>query len=423
MTLREKGMKIWETLRPEQKKKAMIAGIVAAIIICALIFYKTTHEQGIDQSKKMPEKKREIALDKGTLEKSLYNESTKQMGDMQSEVKDLQEQLKKVIADKESNGSDQNDAKADLSRTWAKQSQALADKKKDPRGQERPGFPPLPPPANGASVPLPPGVPPSPAVAATAPPSKPEIYGDIQFVSQSVDNKSDKQEEAKKKDVTKIYLPPSFMEATLLSGMYAPTSEGGKGSPMPALIRIKNLAILPNSVKGDLKGCFIIAEAVGNLADERAHVRLNTLSCLSKGGQSVIDQKIKGYAVDEDGFVGLRGNVVSKMGAAIARSLLAGFVVGFGDAMNQSTVTTTTSGLGVTQSFDTSQATTAGVGKGLSQAGHDLQKMLLDLGKQAYPVVEIGTGRKLTVVISEGVDLEVKEKPNTCFGGTDKCVN
>ena len=241
-------------------------------------------------------------------------------------------------------------------------------------------------------------------------------------MSQSLDNKN-KESEAKKKDVAKIYLPPSFMEATLLSGMYAPTSEGGKGSPMPALIRIKNLAILPNSVKSDLKGCFIIAEAVGNLADERAHVRLNTLSCLSKGGQSVIDQKVKGYAVDEDGFVGLRGNVVSKMGAAIARSLIAGFVVGFGDAMNQSTVTTTTSGLGVTQSFDTSQATTAGVGKGLSQAGHDLQRMLLDLGKQAYPVVEIGTGRKLTVVISEGLDLEVKEKPNTCFGGTDKCVN
>ena len=141
MTLREKGMKIWETLRPEQKKKAMIAGIVAAIILCALIFYKTTHEQGIDQSKKTPEKKREIALDKGTLEKSLYNESTKQMGDMQSEVKDLQEQLKKVIADKESNGSDQNDAKADLSRTWAKQSQALADKKKIPEDKKDLGFP------------------------------------------------------------------------------------------------------------------------------------------------------------------------------------------------------------------------------------------------------------------------------------------
>ena len=108
----------------------------------------------------------------------------------------------------------------------------------------------------------------------------------------------------------------------MLSGMYAPTAETGKTSPMPALIRIKDLAILPNHVKGDLKGCFVMVEAHGSLADERAHVRLTTLSCLTRGGQSVIDQKIKGYVVDEDGFVGLRGKVVSKMGSAIARSLL-----------------------------------------------------------------------------------------------------
>ena len=62
MTLREKGMKIWETLRPEQKKKATIAGIVIAIVIFALIFYKTTHQQGVDQSKKVAEKKERSLL-------------------------------------------------------------------------------------------------------------------------------------------------------------------------------------------------------------------------------------------------------------------------------------------------------------------------------------------------------------------------
>ena len=66
------------------------------------------------------------------------------------------------------------------------------------------------------------------------------------------------------------------MEGTLLSGMYAPANEGGKGEPLPGLIRIKNLAILPNSVKADLKGCFVIVEAHGSLFDERAHIRLDT---------------------------------------------------------------------------------------------------------------------------------------------------
>jgi len=250
------------------------------------------------------------------------------------------------------------------------------------------------------------------AGAPTAPP-KPEVYGGIKVVSQT---EGDAKADSKKKDGMKIYLPPSFMEGTLLSGMYAPANEGGKGEPLPGLIRIKNLAVLPNSVKADLKGCFVIVEAHGSLFDERAHIRLDTLSCLAKNGESVIDQKVKGYVVDQDGFVGLRGTVVSKMGAAVARSLFAGFVAGFGDAVAASTTVTSVSPLGTTQSFNTDEAAKAGAGKGIAQAGHDLEKFLLDLGKQAVPAVEVGAMRPVTVVISEGVDLEIKEKNNACMG-------
>jgi conjugal transfer pilus assembly protein TraB len=91
--------------------------------------------------------------------------------------------------------------------------------------------------------------------------------------------------------------------------------------------------------------------------------------------------------------------------------------------MNSSAITTTTSGLGVTQTLDTDQATKAGAGRGIAQAGRDLQKFLLDLGKQAVPVIEVGAMRPVTVVISEGVEIEVKDIPNTCMGGNTACVN
>lgn len=55
------------------------------------------------------------------------------------------------------------------------------------------------------------------------------------------------------------------MEATLLSGVAAPTTSAAKGNPLPVLLRIKDLAVLPNKVKANLKGCFAIAEATGNL--------------------------------------------------------------------------------------------------------------------------------------------------------------
>jgi conjugal transfer pilus assembly protein TraB len=415
VTIKDKCLKIWQTLKPEQRKKLVFVAIGFGIVVLSLMLYKATRSPGV--APKLSEGKRDVALDKGTLEKSLYNESTKQMGDIEAEMKAVKEQLAALQQGKKPDGDD----RPDLAKEILNQSRQTKDM--EPKKPAKAAVPPQPasyppglPPLPAAQTSMAPPMPAAPGVQA---PSKPEVYGDIEFVSQRVEKK----DEGKKKEETKIYLPPSFMEATLLSGMYAPTSETGKSSPMPALIRIKDLAILPNHVKGNLKGCFVMVEAHGSLADERAHVRLTTLSCLARGGQSVIDQKIKGYVVDEDGFVGLRGKVVSKMGSAIARSLVAGFAVGFGDALNASAITTTISGLGVTQTLDTDRAVKAGTGRGVAQAGRDLQKFLLDLGKQAIPVVEVAAMRPVTVVISEGVEIEVKELPNTCMGGGATCVH
>ncbi len=62
-----------------------------------------------------------------------------------------------------------------------------------------------------------------------------------------------------------VYLPPSFMEANLLTGFDAATSGSSKNSPEPLLLRIKTPAVLPNDVKAELSGCFVVAEAVGRL--------------------------------------------------------------------------------------------------------------------------------------------------------------
>lgn len=417
MTPKEKLNKIWAALKPEQKKKTIIAGIIMGILLFSLAFYHSTHSLSKTQAPAKTTNKRELGIDQSkVLEKSLYNESRQSMSDLKKQVDEMKKKLEEKEQDKKLPDSAEKDDKPDLSRQLVKKWQP----EKDPRGQQKQETPRVSaPPIPSGSASLPPGVPPAPGAVAVQ--SKPEVYGAIEVVSQR--NNNMEKNESKKKVGLKIYLPPSFMEATLLSGIYAPTSTGGAGSPLPVLIRIKNLAILPNRVKGDLKGCFLIGEAKGSLADERAHVRLNTLSCLTKGGQSVIDQKIKGYAVDSDGFVGLRGNVVSKMGGAVARSLLAGFIVGFGDAVSASSVTTTTSGLGTTQTLDTDNATKAGFGKGISQAAHDLQKFLLDLGKQAIPVIEVGAMRNITIVVSEGIELEVKERPGVCMGGGTKCIN
>lgn len=181
------------------------------------------------------------------------------------------------------------------------------------------------------------------------------------------------------------------------------------------ILRIKDLAILPNKVKANLKGCFAIAEGRGNLADERVHVRILTISCVAKDGNAVIDQAVKGFVVDEDGKVGLSGRVVAKMGVHIARTVLAGFVGGFGAALETTTSTINYNPLtgGTSQrwtSDDAKTVLTAGVGKGIAQGAEAVQDFYLQLAQQTLPVIEVGATKTVTLVISEGVGLEIKEQ-------------
>ncbi|NTW88487.1 MAG: conjugal transfer protein TraB, partial [Desulfobulbaceae bacterium] len=217
------------------------------------------------------------------------------------------------------------------------------------------------------------------------------------------------QDDGKKKGRT-VYLPPSFMEARLLTGFDAATSSGAKGgNSEPLLLRIQTPAVLPNDIKANLSGCFIIAEAVGRLDKERADVRLVSLSCLSNEGSAVIDTPIKGFVTDSDSKVGLSGRVVSRMGAATARAIIAGFFGGAGEALKAAATTTSSSVLGTTNSVEASQIGKYAVGGGLSEGANTLQDFYMDLAKQTTPVIEVAATKKITVIVSEGKDLEIKD--------------
>lgn len=426
----------WKKKKPEEKKKIITVVVIITILLIGIGMYKATRATA-PQEKRGKDTKKTVSVDPKMLEKSMYNEATKELAAVQKEVKELKDKV-----DKKDDVLPQPDNK--IVGTEVKKAEVNI----NGRGQlpppvvtgtcavgkcgtgipSQPVLPPppgmMPQPQQGSippgsyNVPLPPGAP----LSSPAKETKSEIFGEIEMVSQRMDSDKDKKDDKdKKKDSMKVYLPPSFMEATLLSGLDAPTTETAKGQPVPVLLRIKAPAVLPNKVKATLTGCFVVGEGHGNLADERAHLRLTTLSCLSKKGQSVIDAKIKGFVTDTDGKIGLRGNVVSKMGANLARSLLAGFVSGFGTAVRANNTTTSVSPLGATQVIDTDKAVKVGLGEGIFQATRDLQKFYLDLGKSAMPVVEVGASKSITLVIMEGTYLEIRKNENNCLGGGELC--
>jgi conjugal transfer pilus assembly protein TraB len=181
------------------------------------------------------------------------------------------------------------------------------------------------------------------------------------------------------------------------------------------LIRVNALAVLPNNVKSDTKGCFVVAEGFGSLADERVHARLLTISCIDKKGGTLIDQKVKGFVVDLDGKEGMKGHIYAKFGQHIARVAIAGFLEGLGEAMNlgqkQFTYGVNT-GVRTENYKDTNPDTLAkaGIGQGIVNVAEDLQKFYLQLAEQTLPVIEVHPTKNITLVISEGVDIDIKKQ-------------
>lgn len=209
-----------------------------------------------------------------------------------------------------------------------------------------------------------------------------------------------------------VYLPVGMMESILLTGVDALVGNQAQSNPEPILARVQTPAVLPNEVRANLKGCFVVGNAIGILAKERVDVRAVSLSCVDERERTVIDQPIKGYFVDTDGKKGLSGNVVTRDGAVVGRAFATGVLNGFGQIAEASAGTQTISPLGSTRIFDTEQAVVSGIGQGVGTAANSLSEYYLDLAKTISPVIEVGTQKRAVLVIQEGVYLEIKEVEN-----------
>ena len=172
-------------------------------------------------------------------------------------------------------------------------------------------------------------------------------------------------------------------------------------------------------MKANLKGCFVIGEGEGELSSERIKMRLVSLSCMDKKGNAVIDQEVQGYVIDEDGKIGLKGHVVAKFGSLVARSMVAGFFGGIGKGVQQSSLDVSVSPEGYVSTTDkTEDVVTAGIGGGIERASRESEKFFLELARETLPVLEVGNSKPVTIVISKGVALEIK---NYCFKEDGVC--
>ncbi|MFC6438104.1 TraB/VirB10 family protein [Novosphingobium resinovorum] len=198
------------------------------------------------------------------------------------------------------------------------------------------------------------------------------------------------------------------MKARLLTGIDALASRDATTNPEPIIARVQAPAVLPNDVKANLAGCFVVGNATGSLAKERVEVQLVSISCVDFDEHAVIDQTIKGFFVDTDGKKGLSGKVVTRAGATLARSFIAGTIAGISQSVEGTFGSVSTSALGNVRSLDAADAAKAGIAGGFSRSSDKLTDFYLDLARQAGPVVEVGAAKDVVVVIQEGLALEIR---------------
>lgn len=200
----------------------------------------------------------------------------------------------------------------------------------------------------------------------------------------------------------------TFVKARLTSGVVASTGVGSASEPQPIHMEMTDYGNLPRGFKTDLKRCFLIGSAYGDLASERVFMRLETLSCVERKSAEVIELKVDGYVSGEDGANGMRGIIVDKSGPAMRNAFFGGFLSGVGGFLaDKNGGTTQISPMGVTsqQALNATELLKGGAGKGVGNAMEKMADFYIKRAEQLQPVIEIEPGREIDVVFKSGFDM------------------
>ena len=205
----------------------------------------------------------------------------------------------------------------------------------------------------------------------------------------------------------------SFFRGILLNGVDAPVALSAKKNPYPVLIKVKTEAWLPNEYRYDIKGCYIVAAAWGDMSSERTYFRTERFSCVRRNG-GVVEAQLDASVIDgQDGKLGVFGKLVSKQGQIIARSLVAGLASGFAEALSprrsfpvfdtdsDNEDYYVTPPLGTTLRY--------GVFSGLGEAANKIADFYLKMAEQVFPVVEVQAGTPVEVFLLRGLNLTIKK--------------
>ncbi len=408
-------MKLLATLNTKQKQRLLLVTIILLALGFIYLVTSGLSSRRVEKTSTQAPKKFSLLTDK--VDKDMWVAAQgENIKELQQSTEQTQAQIKSLT-----------DELATFKQQIGKEAKVKNPEMKPEMKKDKAKFPPLPVPLNGdaaapgaggglrlGATPAPPALPLNSVrrlerqpVARSESPIR--VFQDDES-TKSRDKKTGPQ---KKKDEDFTFLPPSFMKAVLLNGLDAPTSGTAQAEPYPVLMSVTGLTTLPSLYKMNLRECFIIGAGYGNLSDERCYIRTERLSCVRRDG-GVIDVKLKGEVIGEDGKLGMRGRLVSKQGQQIAMAILSGSLSGLGEALKPEqalTLNLNPSGSNTISTVPTKTLLEGAAEGGIGNALNKVADFYLSMAKKIYPIVEIDAGRHIEIMVLKGQALKTEGKP------------
>lgn len=389
----------FDSNKSKKKQKYLLIGGSAAIILCvAVIILSTDNKPQQRAAQKAVPLNVDATVTSNISDTEILSQQTRSdISDVQQQMNDLQSQLK---AQKETESAHMNSLSQQVSQEFIGIKAQLEDIKKTPPPSLS-GFDGLP--SSGGK-----------GIGLAAPESVPMIE-EPEITSITIGDGSNESssgaankplQSTNKVKTRDTFLPISFVKVKSITSMDAPCGGTAQDNPYPMMFNVTDSAQLANGMKTKLKGCYLLASGYGDVASERAYLRLEALSCVTKKGE-VINSKVEGYIAGEDGKAGLRGRLVSKAGSKVALALLSGTVGGLAQAFAMTATTLQQTPIGPTQQVNPSQSLGYAGATGVSSGFQQLSQYYINMAEKTFPVIEIVNQRNVTAIFTKGLDLPV----------------
>ncbi|SPM45483.1 conjugal transfer protein [Orientia tsutsugamushi] len=211
----------------------------------------------------------------------------------------------------------------------------------------------------------------------------------------------------------------SSARAALLIEVVVGTGTNSSSSPEPIVLQLLDTAILYDEYKTDqIKKAILIGSCNGEMSSERAKCRIETLSVVNNQGD-IIEKKVEGWLIGEDGRSGIKGIVVDKSSNIAGMAALNGVFSSIAKFLQSKAIkpdmlpTLNLVAGGQQQEFQIGDALQSGAYAGASNAFDKLADFAIKRADSMSPVVLIASGRVIDVVFKKGFDLcEHKKKPH-----------